>query len=176
MKTLLKVIGTIGFLIALLFAKRATGAEISPVSMATATTIAEEFKAGEFGIDAGYRTDTETFGDFEGSTYLGGNYWVVKGAGLHAGLTGSDDNFGNAVKSFEFGLNGRLPYKSIALELGVGAEFELKPDEWSVYAETGPRFRFFKHYDLFAKVRGERPIKSSAGESVGLIGGIGATF
>lgn len=172
MKTIRTIIGTIGFIIAMLLAMKARAAD----APSTAETIASEYREGEFNIESGYLARTEDFKEYEGSTYVGANYLVVQGAGLHIGATGSDDNQGNAVRTVEFGLLGRLPYKIVALELGLGAEFDLRPDKWGVYAEAGPRVRFFKKVDLFAKVRGVRPIEGSKGEHVAILAGGGLSF
>jgi hypothetical protein len=173
MKTIRTIIGTIGFIIAMLFAAKARSADATT----TASFIAGEFKKGEVNIEAGYIARTEDLKTFEGSTYVGGNYLITQQAGIHAGLTGCDDlDEGHAIRTVEFGLIGRLPYKNVALEGGLGAEFALKPDEWAVYAELGPRVRFHDKVDVFVKVRGTRPIAGAEGESVGIICGLGLTF
>lgn len=142
----------------------------------TARGIDTKFKSGEFNIEAGYLVRTETIGDFDGSTYLGANYLVTKGAGLHLGITGADDQRGDLVRNLEFGLLGRVPFNSVAWEFGLGAEFAFRPDTWSVYAETGPRVRLGYGVDVFAKVRGTRPIAGAEGENVGVLAGIGKAF
>ena len=69
-----------------------------------------------------------------------------------------------------------MPIKAFAWEFGTGAEFALKPDAWAIYAETGPRFRITKGIDIFAKVRGTRPIAGAQGENVALIAGLSYAF
>lgn len=135
-----------------------------------------DYKAGEINLDAGYALSTETFGDYTGHTYLGGNYLLTKNAGLHLGATAADEFHGTFVERVEFGLLGRLPFKSIALDFGIGSSFGLKRDDWEVYAEVGPRYRLTEHIDLFAKVRGSRPIESANGERVTVIVGAGLHF
>ncbi len=142
----------------------------------TARNIATSYHAGEVNIEAGYLVRTETLGDFEGSTYLGANYLLTKSAGLHLGVTGADDQRGDLVRNLEFGLLGRIPLNSFAWEFGTGAEFALRPDAWSVYAETGPRFRIAKGVDIFAKVRGTRPIAGAEGENVAVLAGVSLAF
>lgn len=142
----------------------------------TAKTIASDFRSGEVNLDAGYLARTEDLSTFDGSTYVGLQYFVTSGAGLHVGLTGADSLIGPAVKTFEFGVVGRIPIKNVALEFGTGAEFAIGPDEWAVYAECGPRIRVWKQLDLFAKVRGTRPIAGAEHESVGILAGAGTGF
>jgi len=141
----------------------------------TARSIDSLYRAGEVNIEAGYILGTEDLSTYDGATYIGGNYMLTKNAGLHLGAICADENKGNFVRGIEFGLLGRLPWHSVALEFGTGAQFALKPDEWAVYAEAGPRFRVSKHIDIFAKVRGVRPISGAEHEHVELIGGIGFT-
>lgn len=142
----------------------------------TAKTVATDFRAGEFNLDAGYLARTEDVSTFDGSTYLGLQYYVTKGAGLHVGLTGADSLEGPAVKTFEFGVVGRIPIRNVALEFGTGAEFAIRPDDWAVYAEAGPRVRVWKQIDVFAKVRGTRPVAGAEHESIALIAGGGTAF
>lgn len=142
----------------------------------TAKGIDTAYHAGEVNIEAGYLVRTETLGDFEGSTYLGANYLLTKSAGLHLGVTGADDQRGDLVRNLEFGLLGRIPLNSLAWEFGLGAEFALRPDAWSVYAETGPRFRIARGVDIFAKVRGTRPIAGAEGENVAVLAGLSLSF
>lgn len=143
---------------------------------ATARGIDTAYHAGEVNLEAGYLVRTETLGDFEGSSYLGANYLITKSAGLHMGLTGADDQRGQLVRNFEFGLIGRIPINSFAWEFGTGAEFAIRPDTWSVYAETGPRFRLGRGVDIFAKVRGTRPIAGADGENVAVLAGVSLAF
>ena len=142
----------------------------------TAKSINTAYHAGEVNIEAGYLVRTETLGDFEGSTYLGANYLLTKSAGLHLGVTGADDQRGDLIRNLEFGLIGRIPINSFAWEFGTGAEFALRPDSWSVYAETGPRFRIANGVDIFAKVRGTRPIAGAEGENVAVLAGVSLAF
>lgn len=140
-----------------------------------------DYKAGEINLDAGYALSTETFGDYTGHTYLGGNYLLTKNAGLHLGAIAADEFHGTFVEQVEFGLMGRLPFKSLALDFGIGASFGLDRDDWEVYAEAGPRWRLSmfnitRNVDVFAKIRGSRPIKSADGERVTLIAGAGLHF
>jgi hypothetical protein len=134
------------------------------------------YHAREVNIEAGYMVRTETMGDFDGSTYLGANYLITKSAGLHLGMTGADDSQGDLIRNLEFGLIGRIPLNSFAWEFGTGAEFALHTDAWSVYAETGPRFRLGRGFDLFAKVRGTRPIAGAEGENVAILAGLSYAF
>lgn len=149
---------------------------LTSVATAADTKDTAKFIAGEFNIEGGYVLATEDFGEFEGATYFGGNYLVNKNIGLHGGITGADEFHGTFVQAVEFGVFGRLPWKSVAFEFGTGAEFALKPDEWAVYAEAGPRWRVAKHLDLFAKVRGVRPIAGAEHEHVQVIVGVGVPF
>lgn len=172
MKTIRTIIGTIGFILAMLFAVKARSAEAT----STATAIVNEFKGGEFNIESGYVATTEDLKEFEGSTYVGANYMFTSSAGIHIGATGGDDLDEHAVRAVEFGLLGRLPWKNVAFDFGVGSQFDIGPDEWAVYAEAGPRWRAIKQFDVFAKVRGTRPIAGAEGESVSLIAGGSLNF
>lgn len=161
------------FIIALVIVQNCSHASDARSS---ARTINTAYHAGEVNIEAGYLVRTETLGDFEGSTYLGANYLITKSAGLHLGVTGADDQRGDLVQNVEFGLIGRIPINSLAWEFGLGAEFAIRPDTWSVYAETGPRFRIAKGVDIFAKVRGTRPIAGAEGEDVAVLAGLSLSF
>lgn len=142
----------------------------------TAKGIDTAYQSGEVNIEAGYIVRTETLGDFDGGLYLGGNYLLTKGAGLHLGATTADDQNGQFVRNVEFGLIGRVPIKRFAWDFGLGAEFELRPDAWSVYAETGPRYRLDYGVDVFGKIRGNRPIAGAKGENVAVIAGVSYAF
>lgn len=134
------------------------------------------YKAGGFEVEAGYVLSTETLGDFDGSTTLGANYFLNRGVGLHLGAQGTDDGLHGAVESVEFGLIGRASLsKSFSLDFGVGSQFGLPHDNWSVYAEFGPRVRVGK-VDFFVHARGIRPIESAKGEKAQLIVGTSYGF
>lgn len=167
MKRLITLLGTIGFALAMLCAKKAAGAELE-----TAKTIDALYQAGEMNIEGGYKLGTEDFGTYEGALYAGGNYLVTENIGLHGGITGADEFHGTFVQAVEFGLFGRLPFKALAFEFGTGAEFWLGPDEWSVYADAGLRYRLTRRLDVFGKVRGIRPIAGAEHEHVQVIAGV----
>lgn len=167
MKRLITLLGTLGFALAMLCAKKAHGAD---------TTATAKFIAGEFNLEAGYVLATEDFSTYTRDLYLGGNYLLTPNIGLHGGITTQNEFRQTFVRALEFGVFGRLPWKSVAFEFGTGAEFALKPDEWAVYAEAGPRWRVAKHLDLFAKVRGVRPIVGAEHEHVQVIAGVGVPF
>lgn len=173
MKRLITLLGTIGFALAMLCAKKAAGANLP---LETAKSIDALYQAGEVNIEGGYMLATEDFGTYEGATYFGGNYLVTQNIGLHGGITAADEFHGTFVKALEFGVFGRLPWKSVAFEFGTGAEFALGPDEWAVYAEAGPRWRVAKHLDLFAKILGVRPIAGAEHEHVQVLVGVGVPF
>lgn len=149
---------------------------LTSVATAADTKDTAKFIAGEFNIEGGYVLATEDFGEFEGATYFGGNYLLTPNIGLHGGITAADEFHGTFVQAVEFGVFGRLRWKSVAFEFGTGAEFALGPDEWAVYAEAGPRWRVAKHLDLFARVRGVRPIAGAEHEHVQVIVGVGVPF
>lgn len=156
---------------------------------ATAAAIAKEyndqFQAGEFQIEVAGQARTVDMENFDKSMTFGGNYYLTAGAGLHAavGLRDLNDRF---IDRVEFGLIGRIPVPklSLALLFGVGTEWQRvrvnqtnnRRDDWSVTAEAGPLVRLSKNLDIFAKVRGVRPIDGAEGEHLALIFGTALTF
>lgn len=169
MKRLITLLGTIGFALAMLCAKKAAGANLP---LETAKSIDALYQAGEVNVEGGYKLGTEDFGTYEGALYAGGNYLVTENIGLHGGITAADDFDVTFVQAVEFGLFGRLPWKAVAFEFGTGAEFWLGPDEWSVYADAGLRYRLTRRVDVFGKVRGIRPIAGAEHEHVQVIAGV----
>lgn len=159
----------------------------------TAEDMSKVFKSQELVIGGGYALATEDFDNYRESVLVGADYFVTRGAGVHAeiGLRDLDDQ---AIDRVAFGLAGRIPFDKLrlALNLGVGAQYDFvnsrpsrligdeerktvvagRCDEWAVYAEVGPSFRPFKYLDVFAKVRGVRPVKGAAGEHVAIIAGV----
>ncbi len=162
----------------------------------TAKDIAALFPGNELSIETAYTARTEDLVKFSDSTTVGFNYFALPGAGVHAGI-GLNDFNDQGVDLVEFGLLGRVPFEKIrtAIQFGIGAEYrfvnsrgsyetdEKKPkvipaleDSWAVYAEVGPVIRLHKHLDIFAKVRGVRPVKSAVGEHIAIIAGIDIPF
>ena len=170
---------------------------------ATAARIAkeykEQFKAGEYQLEIAGQARTVDMRNFDKSLTVGGNYYVTAGGGLHAALGFRDNNY-TLVDRVEWSLIGRIPIPtlSVALLFGVGAEWqqisetvkdarqcekcdsvsrssELHSD-FSIFAEAGPLFRVNKNLDLFAKVRGVRPIDGAEREHIALIAGTAITF
>jgi len=165
-------------------------------SASTASTIATLFQGHELSLETAYTTRTEDLDKFSDSTTVGLNYFVVPGAGFHAGV-GLNDFNGQGVDLVEFGLLGRVPFEKIrtAIQFGIGAEHRFvnsrgsretddkksvtipsRSDNWSVYAEVGPVIRLHEHLGIFAKVRGVRPVDGSSGEHIAILGGIDIPF
>lgn len=166
----------------------------------TATDSAKEiFKAKEFSIESAYTVRTEDFDRYCESVTIGMNYFVTKGSGAHIGFAIDEFEFKEqGIDLLEFGYVGRIPIDKLRLALtyGVGAELRFVndtgakrggydketgkktsgsgavEDKWAVYAEAGVLFRANDYFDLFAKIRGSRPIESSKGEHVGIFAGV----
>ena len=161
----------------------------------TAKSIANDlFHDKELGIETAYTVRTEDFDKYKESVTIGGNYFVTKGAGFHAGI-GLKDLDDQGIDLVEFGFVGRIPVEKLRLALlyGVGAECRFvndtesstKPstdrkkkhvspgdeDTWAVYAEAGVLLRANQYFDLFAKVRGVRPVEGAEGEHIGIFVG-----
>lgn len=168
------------------------------VTIATATDLTGPlFKGKELSVEAAYTVRTEDLDKFNESTTVGLNYFVTPNAGFHAGV-GLDDLSGQGIDVVEFGLVGRIPFEKFrtSLQFGIGAEHyfvnstgsrvvcdkESKvmtpaiEDSWAVYAEAGPVVRLNQHLDVFAKVRGIRPIEGSNGEHIGIFVGLAIPF
>jgi opacity protein-like surface antigen len=188
-----------------LLALPALSADTNNTAKATAGAITKDYKslfnAGEIQIEAAGHAKTEDLKNFDKSVTVGGNYYVTAGAGLHAAVCLRDLNE-QFIDRVEFGLIGRVPVESLrtALLFGVGAEWQRvnavtatsgqspsdehtvsrtgneREDDWAVYAEVGPLFRLSKYLDVFAKVRGVRPVDSAEGEHIDLIIGTSVSF
>jgi hypothetical protein len=165
-------------------------------TQATTTKVVDgTFVAKEFNFETAYTMRTEDFGTYGKSGTIGGNFFLTRELGLHAGMALTDLN-DQGIDLAEFGLTGRLPLgkSRFALIGGAGAErrfvidrpaskpnengaaLDAREDSWAIYAEGGLLYRAGDHVDFFAKIRGVRPVKSAVGEHVGIFLGVDFPF
>ncbi len=146
------------------------------LTQATKDEVKSFYKAGEISADAFAEVRINSFKDFKDLSRLdygggvGVNWFPFRTAGL--GIeTRADDTKDLFVDHLGGKLLGRLPFNRFALNYGLGAQFNLGPDNWDIFAEAGPEFRFTEHIGVFATVRGVRPVSSGTGEHIlGLLG------
>lgn len=161
------------FLIALI-----ASATAAPVPAALPPPSDTLFKANELTIGSAYTLRTEDLQTYRESVTVAADYFVTAGAGFHAGV-GLKDFDDQGIDMVEFGLTGRVPFDKIrtAALFGIGAEHGFvnrcdAKDPWSVYAEAGLVNRISKYVDVFAKVRGVRPIDGAEKEHIAFLLGL----
>lgn len=136
------------------------------------------YNAGEFSVDAfasGQFTSLESFGRVEYGGGIGGNWFPFRTAGL--GIEARTEDTAHSFFDDVAGkLLARLPWDRFALNFGIGGNFNFERDDWAVFAEAGPEFRFSPTAGLFATVRGVHPIAGHDGEHVLVLAGLRVAF
>lgn len=95
------------------------------------------------------------------------NFFPWRTAGF--GIEGRGDGWqGVTVDSVAVSLIGRYPLEALRLapEFKLGADYELRPRDWAVFAAVGLDFRLTRNVALAGELRGVRPIAGAEGEHV----------
>ncbi len=161
----------------ILFGTLAAQAQSQPANLTARDTIIANdqlFRAGEVQIDAFGTGRIEELTNLSETKKGGGgavNYfpWRAAGFGLEASGAGWRGVF---IDSTAVSLIGRFPVESLRLapEIKLGADYEWRPRDWSVFAGVGLDYRISRHVALAGELRGVRPIAGAEGEhAVGLV-------
>lgn len=136
------------------------------------------YNAGEFSVDAfasGSFKSLESFGRVEYGGGIGGNWFPFRTAGI--GIEARTEDVAHSVVDDLSGkLLARLPWNRFALNFGIGGNFNFERDDWAVFAEAGPEFRFTRNVGVFATLRGVRPIDGHDREHLLALAGLRLAF